>query len=195
MEALVYCFRETGDRWYLNEALKMSRWTANRWQHRHDSPADNWGWNLSQYALRGLVSLYQVSADTLVRDTAADVARKTLNNKSPRTSTMIDAMGGRKIDNVFFHAWITAYVTRFAPQGRRMLEELYDIVRQDLACQREDGMFVIDHGIKAGKPTRWTSFYDAKSLVAYLPVLSARMAAVGLTPKSGGATCGTLWFE
>jgi hypothetical protein len=195
MEALVYCFRETGDRWYLNEALKMSRWTVNRWQHRNDSPADNWGWNLSQYALRGLVSLYQVSEDTLVRNTAIDVARATLNNKSPRTSTMLDGMGGRKIDNVFFHAWITAYVTRFAPQGRRMLEELYDIVRQDLACQREDGMFVLDHGLESGKPTRWTSFYDAKSLVAYLPVLSARMAAEGLAPKSDRAVCGTLWFQ
>jgi hypothetical protein len=195
MEALVYCFRETGDRWYLNEALKMSRWTSDRWRHRNDSPADHWDWNLAQYALRGLVSLYQASADTLVRDTAVDVARKALNNKAPRTSTTLDGVGGRKIDNVFFHAWITASVTRFAPQGRQMLEELYDIVRQDVACQREDGMFVIDHGMEAGKPTRWTSVYDAKSLVAYLPVLSARMAAEGLALKPGKATCDRLWFQ
>ena len=108
---------------------------------------------------------------------------------------MLDGMGGRKIDNVFFHAWITAYVTRFAPGGRMMLEELYDVVRQDVACQRQDGMFVIDHGLESGKPTRWTSFYDAKSLVAYLPVLTARMAATGLIPKTERAVCGTLWFE
>jgi hypothetical protein len=195
MEALIYCYRETGDRWFFDQALKMSRWTADRWQHRNDTQRDHWDWNLSQYALRGLVSLYLASGDTLVRDTAIDVARKALNNKAPRVSIMLDGMGGRKIDNVFFHAWITAHVTRFAPRGRQMLEELYDIVRQDLACQREDGMFVIDHGMESGKPTRWTSFYDAKSLVAYLPVLTARMGAEGVAPKPGKPACGRLWFE
>jgi len=195
MEALIYCYRETGDRWYLDQALKMSRWTADRWRHRNDSAADHWDWNLAQYALRGLVALYQVSGDQLARDTAIDVATVALNNKAPRTSIQLDGMGGRKIDNVFFHAWITAQVTRFAPQGRQLLEELYGIVRQDVACQREDGAFVIDHGMESGKPTRWISFYDAKSMVAYLPVLASRMRAVGLQPKPESAVCAGLFFE
>ena len=104
-------------------------------------------------------------------------------------------MGGRKIDSVFFHAWITARVTQFAPQGHQMLNDLYDIVRQDVACQQDDGTFVIDHGMESGEPTRWTSFYDEKSMVAYLPVLTARMAAAGMPLKHDRAVCGGLWFQ
>jgi len=99
------------------------------------------------------------------------------------------------VDNAFYHAWITAAVTRFATQGQSMLEELYQVVRSDVACQREDGSFLLDHGPEAGLPTRWTSFYDAKSLVAYLPVLAARRAALGLPPSPEPAVCGGLWFE
>ncbi|MGC8793765.1 MAG: hypothetical protein ACP5U2_10285, partial [Bryobacteraceae bacterium] len=195
MEALVYCYRETGERWFLDAALKMSRWTAERWRHRHANPQDNWNWNLSQYALRGLVALYQATGDALARDTAIEIARVTLNNTSPRGSVMLDGMGGRKIDNVFYHAWITAAVTRFAPQGGQMLEELYRIVRSDAACQREDGSFLLDHGTESGLATQWTSFYDAKSLVAYLPVLAARRAALGLQPAAEPAVCGGLFFQ
>jgi hypothetical protein len=195
MEALVFCYRETGDREFLEGALRMSRWTAERWRQRHATPQDNWNWNLSQYALRGLVSLYQATGDAIARDTAVDIVRVTLNNKSPRTSVVQDAMGGRKVDNAFYHAWITAAVTRFATQGQSLLEELYQVVRSDVACQREDGSFLLDHGPEAGLPTRWTSFYDAKSLVAYLPVLAARRAALGLPPSPEPAVCGGLWFE
>lgn len=195
MEALVDCYRETGERWFLDAALKMSRWTAERWKLRHATPQDNWNWNLSQYALRGLVALYRATGDELARDTAIEIARVTLNNKSPRGSVMLDGMGGRKIDNVFYHAWITTAVTRFAPQGQQMLEELYRIVRADAACQREDGSFLLEHGVESGLPTAWTSFYDAKSLVAYLPVLAARRAALGLAPDSQPAVCGGLWFQ
>ncbi len=195
MEALVYCYRETGDPWFVEAALKMSRWTAERWRARNATPQDNWNWNLSQYALRGLVALYEATGDEIARQTAIDIARVTLNNQAPRTSVMRDGMGGRKIDNVFYHAWITAAVSRFAPDGSHMLEELYAIVRADAACQRDDGSFLLDHGVESGLPTAWTSFYDAKSLVAYLPVLAARRAAVGLPPAKKPAACGGLWFQ
>lgn len=178
IEALVYCYRETGDRYFLDSALKMARWTERRWQHRNDSPADHWDWNLAQYALRGLVSLYEITRDQRVRDLSIDIARKVLANKSPRIEDMKDGIGGRKIDNVFFHAWITAQVTRFAPDGRDLLDQLYEIVRLDAAGQRSDGLFVLDHGIESGRRTRWTSVYDAKSLVAYVPALAARVAAL-----------------
>lgn len=195
MEALVDCFRETGDLRFRDSAIKMSRWTAERWKQRRATPQDNWNWNLSQYALRGLVALYRVTGDELARDTAIEVARVTLNNKSPRGSVMLDGMGGRKIDNVFYHAWITTAVTRFAPEGSRMLEELYQVVRGDAACQREDGSFLLEHGVESGLPTAWTSFYDAKSLVAYLPVLAARRAALGLPPPAEPAACKGLWYQ
>ena len=61
MEALAMCYRETGDRAFLDWALQMSRWTAARYQVRGKRKNDDWNWNLTNYVLRGLVTLYETS--------------------------------------------------------------------------------------------------------------------------------------
>ncbi len=50
-------------------------------------------------------------------------------------------------------------------------------VRRETAFQTPDGLFLLDHGIEAGMETKWGSYYDPKSFVAYVPVLTAHMAA------------------
>ena len=56
MEALTDCYRETGDRNFLEWALKMSRWTGEPWKVAGKRQGDDWNWNLMNYVLRGLVS-------------------------------------------------------------------------------------------------------------------------------------------
>jgi hypothetical protein len=38
-------------------------------------------------------------------------------------------------------------------------------------------VFPIDHGMESGKNTIWASYYDPKAFVAYVPVLTAHLAA------------------
>ncbi len=177
MEALSYCYRETGDRQFLDWALSMSKWTAGRFEARGNVKGDDWNWNLSNYALRGLVELYETSGDASVKDLAIHMTRATLENMSPDTAHVVNGMGGGDRHFVFYQAWISTRVAKIAPDGASMTQKLLAAVRREVATQTPDGLFPLDHGMEAGLETRWASYYDPKSFVAYVPVLTAAMAA------------------
>lgn len=181
MEALSYCYRETGDRTFLDWGLSMSKWTAARFEERGKVKGDDWNWNLSNYALRGLVSLYETSGDAFVKDLAVRMTRATLANMSPNTSDIENGMGGGDRHFVFYHAWISTRVAKVAPEGPEFTQKLLQAVRRELAHQTPDGLFPIDHGMEGGKETKWGSYYDPKSFVAYVPVLTAHLAATQRT--------------
>jgi hypothetical protein len=176
MEALTYCYRETGDRQFLEWALQMSRWTAERWKVAGKRKGDDWNWNLTNYVLRGLVTLYETSRDPEVRDLAIEICRTTLENDSRNIADLRNGVGGGNLHFVFYHAWISTRVAKFAPDGEKLIRMLVPIVRREVALQRHDGLFTLEHGYESGIPTRWTSYYEAKSLVAYVPVLAAHLA-------------------
>lgn len=178
MEALVWCYRETGDADFLRWALQMSRWTAARWKLAGKIKGDDWNWNLTNYVLRGLLAVYQATGDSLVRDLAQEICRATLDNPSPHIKQLKNGVGGGELHFVFYHAWLSTAVSRFSPDGPQLVAKLLEVVQREVARQREDGQFPIDHGFESGLKTRWTSYYDLKALVAYVPVLSARLAAL-----------------
>lgn len=177
MEALTYCYRETGDRTFLDWALQMSRWTGARFAVAGKRQGDDWNWNLTNYALRGLVTLYETSGDEFVKDLALRMCRATVNNQANTIAVLRDGVGGGELHFVFYHAWISMRVAKFAPDRDEIIRKLLSAVRREVARQRPDGTFVLDHGVEAGSPTRWISYYDAKSLVAYVPTLAAHLAA------------------
>ncbi|MEO7142981.1 MAG: hypothetical protein ABI165_05700 [Bryobacteraceae bacterium] len=177
MEALAYCYRETGDRQYLDWALAMSKWTGERFDERGRVAGDDWNWNLSNYALRGLVTLYETSGDARVKDLAIRMAHATLANMSPDTGDIQNGMGGGDRHFVFYHAWISTRVAKVAPDGDEMVQKLLRAVRREVAHQTSDGLFPLDHGMEGGMETRWASYYDPKSFVAYVPVLTAYLEA------------------
>jgi hypothetical protein len=179
MEALSYCYRETGDRQFLGWAVAMSKWTASRFDARGKVKGDDWNWNLSNYALRGLVALYETNGDADVKNLAIRMARATLENMSPDTAHIVNGMGGGDRHFVFYQAWISLRVAKIAPDGIEMRQKLLAAVRREAATQAPDGLFPLDHGMEAGMETKWASYYDAKSFVAYVPVLTADMAARG----------------
>jgi hypothetical protein len=177
MEALPYCYRETGDRRFLDWALQMSVWTEGRFAERGKKKDDDWNWNLSQYVLRGLVTLYETSGDQRVRDLTVRMTQATLENMSPDTSDIQKGMGGGDRHFVFYQAWIATRVAKIMSDGDEITRRLITAVRRETAFQTPDGLFPSDHGVEAGLDTKWGSYYDPKSFVAYVPVLKAHMAA------------------
>jgi hypothetical protein len=105
--------------------------------------------------------LYETSGDAGVRDLAIRMARATLANMSPNTEDIENGMGGGDGHFVFYHAWISTRVAKVAPDGDEMTRKLLQAVRRETAHQ-----------------TRWASYYAPKSFVAYVPVLTAHLAAL-----------------
>ena len=70
-------------------------------------------------------------------------------------------------------------MARFAPDGDELIKKLYPIVQREMRRQRSDGNFPLERGIEAGMRTRWISYYEAKSLIAYVPVITAHLAGRG----------------
>jgi hypothetical protein len=176
MEALSMCYRETGDRTFLDWALQMSRWTAARYEIRGKRENDDWNWNLTNYVLRGLVTLYETCHDPQVRDLAMDMSRRTLANTSRDGMALKDGIGGGELHFVFYHAWISTRVAKIAPDGDAMTRTLLMMVRREIERQRADGTSALKPAASGGMPTTWHSYYDAKALVAYVPVLAAHLA-------------------
>ena len=175
MEALTNCYRETGDRYYLDAALKMSRWTAARYKIRGTRKWDDWNWNLTNYALRGLYTLWVTSRDAQVLDLMSDMSRRTLNNKTTDGLNLIDGIGGGDTHFVFYHCWVSTRIAKLAPDGDQRIRDLLEVARREVSHVRPDGLIPFDKGMSSGLPTVWTSYYDAKSLVAYVPVLAAHL--------------------
>jgi hypothetical protein len=186
MWALSECYRETGDRAFLDWALQMSRWTASHWKERGHKQGDDWNWNLAQYVLRGLVSLYQASNSPEVRDLAIEIGHATLANPSKDIADLKDGMGGGDGHFVFYNAWVTTDVAKFAPDGNEMVRMLLPIVRREVSRQRADGQFSKAtqwfgvESLESGAPTIWLSYYDPLSLVDCVPILTARLARLGI---------------
>ena len=105
------------------------------------------------------------------------MTRATLANRATVHRHIENGMGGGDRHFVFYHAWISTRVAKVAPDGREFTQKLLQAVRREAAHQTPDGLFPLDHGMEGGKETKWGSYYDPKSFVAYVPVLTAHLAA------------------
>jgi hypothetical protein len=182
MEALTWCWRETGDRYFLDAALRMSRWSIGLWRQQRDT-GQPWNWNGAQYVLRGLVTLYEASGDPQARQAALEITRMTLAAATgPGQEVEHRTTVGDELHFVFYHSWISTRVAKFAPDGDKMTATLLRVARREIAHQRPDGQFNVEHGMESGLPTVWTSYYEAKSLVAFVPVLTAHLAGTKRKP-------------
>ena len=115
MEALSYCYRETGERQFLDWAVQMSRWTGRRFEQRGKTKGDDWNWNLSQYVLRGLVTLYETGGDAAgARPRHSDGARHAGKHERQYRRDP-DGMGGGDRHFVFYNAWISTGWRRLFP--------------------------------------------------------------------------------
>ena len=102
--------------------------------------------------------------------------RATLANMSDDTGDLRNGMGGGDRHFVFYTAWIATRVAKLVPDGADLTNLLLQAVRREMARQTPDGQFPMDKGVAAGLQTSWVSYYDPKSAVAYVPVLTAHLA-------------------
>ena len=68
-------------------------------------------------------------------------------------------------------------VAKIVPDGDELTKLLLTAVRREMARQTPDGQFPMDKGVAAGMKTSWVSYYDPKSAVAFVPVLTAHLAS------------------
>jgi hypothetical protein len=164
MEALVECWHESGDASFLEKARRMSRWTMSEWRARKPG---TWNWNLSQYVLRGLVAVGRATRDQQVIRTSIDIARDVLTGQSEA-----------ELHFVFYNAWMASELNR-AFGANLPLEKFLDLTRRNLDHMGPDGNFPVAlPEAWAPYPSIRSSYYDSKAFVAYIPSLTARLAAM-----------------
>jgi hypothetical protein len=164
MEALVQCWRESGDPSFLEKARRMSRWTMGQWR---DHKPGTWNWNLSQYVLRGLVAVARATRDQQVVSTSIEIAHDVLAGQSEAD-----------LHFAFYNAWMAAELNR-AFGANLPLDKFLDVTRRSLDRMGPDGNFPVAlPEAWAPYPSVRSSYYDSKAFVAYIPSLTARLAAM-----------------
>ncbi len=182
IESLVAAWRETGDPFFLDRARGYARWTVQKWRTRQDDTF--WNWNLTRYVLTGLLAICReaerdpsrIPERESFRQAAIEIGRHTLTH--PELAAVAGTIAGGELHYVFYHAWLGAEVSRLAGDPT-LLKPLLGKVREQMARQALDGSFPMEMGsLWSQYPHTVVSYYDPKSVVAYIPVLEARLAAL-----------------
>jgi hypothetical protein len=180
IEALTAAWQESGDPFFLDRARGYARWTVRKWNSRTDPK--QWNWNLTRYVLTGMLAICRVAQENpdLVPEraqflkTTIEISRHTLAH--PEYGFVPGTIGDGGLHYFFYHAWLDTEVSRMANDAS-LLKPLADAVRRQLVRQDASGAFPMDVGaLWSQYPTQVISYYDAKAVVAYLPVLGARLA-------------------
>jgi hypothetical protein len=184
IEALVAAWEATSDSFFLERARGYARWTVGKWRNRTDDTF--WNWNLTRYVMTGLLAICRAGREYPDRvpelkdfiQAASEIERHTVSH--PELTSVPGTIGGGDLHYVFYHAWLGCELAQLTGDTK-MLERLVPIVRREAARQQPDGTFPMELGaLWSQYPSRVISYYDPKSVVAYLPVLGARLA---LLPK------------
>lgn len=182
IEALIAAWLETGDSTFLDRARGYARWTVRKWQTRTDDKF--WNWNLTRYVQSGMLAICRAAAKypgripeaELFRRTAIEIGVHTI--KHPELAKVEGTIAGGELHYVFYHAWLGSELSRLA-NDNTLLKPLLAKVREQMARQAQDGSFPMSMGsLWSQYPNTVVSYYDPKSVVAYVPVLAARLAAL-----------------
>lgn len=168
LETLIICWRETGDNCFLEQARKMARWTmreATRLEREGYSNNSNY-W---RYVLRGTLAALKATGDKRIRDWYIDKARMNMKHDYLSDFDFIIAMN-----------WIIVEAEKISGETW-LLDALQERTAYKLSLQRDGGNLTRIMPYPWSKwPTTWDEFYDVKEIVAYVPVLTARRAALKL---------------
>jgi len=166
-EVLIICWCETGEEEFLEMAKKMARWTI-RFMNTWDWDAyvgNSYGWH---FLMRGMLSTLKATGNKRFREWYLDMARKNMTYD---------------ISQIEFVHWMNWLIV----EAEKMSGETWmlDVLRKN-TCELL-GMYQPDGSTRKGCnvpwskwPSQWEYIYDAKGIVAYVPVMAARRAAVGL---------------
>ena len=161
-EALVICWRETGEGRFLEMAKRMGRWTLREFA-RLEGEGYVGNSNHFRYVLRGMLAVIRATGDKRVRQWYIERARKNMTGMP---------------DFVMAMAWLVTEAEKMSGETW-LLDALYERVKEYIARLRPDGGVTNSVIYPWSKwPSTWDRLYDAQHIVSYLPVLAARRAAL-----------------
>lgn len=165
-EVLGICYRETGDPFFLRTARKMAGWIIRHmrsWDWEKDA-GNSYGWH---FLMRGMLQTVKLTGSKRYRDWYLDMARRNVSYPL------------EQIDFRCWMCWLLAEAHRLGGE-RWILDEALERTRRVLQRLSPTGALRDEVGPPWSKwPTIWERLYDQKTVVAYVPVLAARLAAGG----------------
>ncbi|HUS05746.1 MAG TPA: hypothetical protein VMZ52_05605, partial [Bryobacteraceae bacterium] len=174
IEALTAAWQETGNPFFLDRARGYARWTLKKWRSRTDER--QWNWNLTRYVLTGMLAMCRAALDRpdLVPERqeflagALEISRHTVQH--PEYGFVPGTIGEGGLHYFFYHAWLDTEISRLA-KDPSLIPLLASAIRSQMSRQDAEGAFPMDVGaLWSQYPTSVISYYDPKSVVAYLPV-------------------------
>ncbi len=163
-EVLGICYRETGDPFFLKTARRMADWTIRRmrsWDWEKDC-GNSYGWH---FLMRGMLSTLKLTGSKRYRDWYLDMARRNV---------------GYPFEQIDFRCWMCWLLVEAEKLGGewRILEEALARTRRVLGRLSASGALRdVCEPPWSKWPSVWERLYDQKTIVAYVPVLAARLAA------------------
>ncbi len=162
-EVLAILWRETGDGRFLDMAKKMARWTIRE--------MDKWDWDANKgnsygwhFLMRGMLSTVKATGNRRFREWYLDMARRNMTYDP------------QEINFVFWMDWLIVEAEKMSGE-QWLLDVLRKNTSAELARLRPDGgAYSIQPHPWSKWPTTWDRIYDSKCIVAYVPVLAARLA-------------------
>lgn len=166
-EVLGICYRETGEPEFLKKARLMADWTLRSMKDWDwdASVGNSYGWH---FLMRGMLSTIKLTGLKRLKDWYIDMARKNLTYP-------LDVIDYRN-----WMCWLLAEAQRMSGENW-MLDEMLVRTREVLKSHEPEGVTNEECKQPWSKwPSVWQRLYDPKTVVAYVPVLTARRKAEGL---------------
>lgn len=166
-EVLCILWRETGEEQFLDMAKKMALWTIrtmDKWDWGVDI-GNSYGWH---FLMRGMLATLKATGSRRFRKWYIDMARRNM------TYDMSEILF------VHWMNWLIVEAEKLSGETW-MLDVLRGNAERLLHKEQHDGGIRNEICRPWSKwPTKWEYIYDTKGIVAYIPVMTARRAALGL---------------
>lgn len=166
-EVLIICWHETGEEQFLEMAKKMARWTI-RTMDKWDWDAyvgNSYGWH---FLMRGMLQTIKATDNKRFREWYIDMARKNMTYDMSQ------------IEFVHWMNWLIVEAEKMSGDTW-MLDVLRKNTLELLLKSQPDGSTLRPCNYPWSKwPSQWEYIYSTKGVVAYIPVMAARRAALDL---------------
>lgn len=175
-ESLILAYHETRDEWFLEKARLMANWAVDQMESSEDLIKWICNWNI-QFVLRGLLAVFLTTDEQKFKDAYVKICRGLL--QIPPEHAGYKNLTLWEVHFVVYCAWHFPEAQRLTGDTK-MVEDFVKILNSELSRQVEDGTFPY---VTTFTPrlSQWISYYDPKTVAAYLPVIASRMKVLGLS--------------
>ncbi len=166
-ETLGILYKETGEQRFLEMVKKMADWTIKdmkKWDW-NKSVGNSYGWH---FLMRGMLSTIKLTGKRKYIDWYLDMAKKNMTYP---------------MEQILFVNWMNWLIVEAEKMSGEtwLIRALKNNTEKLLSEQLPDGVLLSVCEYPWSKwPSIWHRLYDPKTVVAYVPVLSSRLAVLGI---------------